>query len=362
MNNSEENKKCSEEDLRLLKRKIRVVDEGLSSEARTELWAKIESAIHRPRRVSVSFSMFLRYAAVVAILFTATLYIYTNSSSQEEVDYGSILSNTRLPDEASENVMVILGDKDKIEFEDKDVQVSHDEQGNMRVNQKQIDLPESSAREYNQLIVPHGKTTRVTLSDGSSIWANSGTKLVYPAVFASEKREIYVEGEIYLEVARNEKHPFVVKTDMMEVNVLGTSFNVSAYKNDKQQFVALATGSVAVKVTNKKNATTMKPNQLYTLEKNTFATKVEDADIYEYICWKDGFLIFRNESLTDVLKKIERYYNVVLTFDPAEVSKVTVSGKLDLKSDIRETFRIISITAPIVYEKEGDVIKISVKQ
>ena len=129
-------------------------------------------------------------------------------------------------------------------------------------------------------------------------------------------------------------------------------------KNDKQQFVALATGSVAVKVANKKNTTTIKPNQLYTLEKSTFATRIEDADIYEYICWKDGFLIFHNESLADVLKKIERYYNVVLTFDPAEISKVTVSGKLDLKSDIRET----SITAPIEYDKEGDVIKISVKQ
>ena len=72
-------------------------------------------------------------------------------------------------------------------------------------------------------------------------------------------------------------------------------------------------------------------------------------------------LIFHNESLAEVLKKIERYYNVVQVFDPVEISKVTVSGKLDLKSDINETFRIISITAPIVYEKEENVIKISVK-
>lgn len=76
MNNSEENKKSSEEDLRLLKRKIRVVDEGLSSEAKAELWTKIESAIRRPKRMSVSFSMFLRYVAVVAILCIATYYIY----------------------------------------------------------------------------------------------------------------------------------------------------------------------------------------------------------------------------------------------------------------------------------------------
>lgn len=157
MNNSEENKKSSEEDLRLLKRKIRVVDEGLSSEAKAELWTKIESAIRRPKRMSVSFSMFLRYVAVVAILCIATYYIYTGLSPREEIDYNSILSNTQLPDDASNNVMVILGDKDKIEFEDKDVQVSHDEDGNMRVNQKQIDLPEPSRREYNQLIVPHGK-------------------------------------------------------------------------------------------------------------------------------------------------------------------------------------------------------------
>ena len=361
MSNSKENKQCSEEDLRFLKRRIKVFDEGLSSEDRKELWSKIEAAIHHRRRKIVSLSLFIRYAAVVAILFTATYYIYTNISFRKEVDYSSILSDTPLPDGALENVTVILGDKEKIEIEDKDVQVSHDEQGNMRVNKKKIDLPESSTHEYNQLIVPYGKTTQITLSDGSSIWANSGTKLVYPVVFASDKREIYVEGEIYLEVARNEKHPFVVKTDMTEVNVLGTSFNVSAYKNDKQQFVTLVTGSVVIKTTDKKKTTVIKPNQLYTFEKESHSTRLQEVDVNEYICWKDGFLIFHNESLAEVLKKIERYYNVVQVFDPVEISKVTVSGKLDLKSDINETFRIISITAPIVYEKEENVIKISVK-
>ena len=333
----------------------------MSSEDRKELWSKIEAAIHHRRRKTVSLSLFVRYAAVVAILFTATYYISTNISFRKEVDYSSILSDTPLPDGALENVTVILGDKEKIEIEDKDVQVSHDERGNMHVNKKKIDLSESSTHEYNQLIVPYGKTTRITLSDGSNIWANSGTKLVYPVVFASDKREIYVEGEIYLEVARNEKHPFVVKTDMTEVNVLGTSFNVSAYKNDKQQFVTLVTGSVAIKTTDKKNTTVIKPNQLYTYEKESHSARLQDVDVNEYICWKDGFLIFHNESLAEVLKKIERYYNVVLVFDPVETGKVTVSGKLDLKSDINETFRIISITAPIVYEKEENAIKISVK-
>lgn len=361
MSNSKENKQCSDEDLRLLKRRIKVLDEGLSSEDQKELWSKIEAAIHHRRRKTVSLSLFIRYAAVVAILFTATYYISTNISFRKEVDYSSILSDTPLPDGALENVTVILGDKEKIEIEDKDVQVSHDEQGNMHVNKKKIDLPESSTHEYNQLIVPYGKTTRITLSDGSNIWANSGTKLVYPVVFASDKREIYVEGEIYLEVARNEEHPFVVKTDMTEVNVLGTSFNVSAYKNDKQQFVTLVTGSVAIKVADKKNTTVIKPNQLYTFEKESHSARLQEVDVNEYICWKDGFLIFHNESLAEVLKKIERYYNVVLIFDPVEICKVTVSGKLDLKSDINETFRIISITAPIVYEKEENVIKISVK-
>ncbi|MEY8610825.1 FecR domain-containing protein [Parabacteroides segnis] len=361
MSNSKENKQCSEEDLRFLKRRIKVLDEGLSSEDRMELWSKIEAAIYHRRRKTVSLSLFIRYAAVVAILFTATYYISTNISSRKEVDYSSILSDTKLPDEMLENVTVILGDKEKIEIEDKDAQVSHDEHGNMRVNKKKIDRPKSSFHEYNQLIVPYGKTTQITLSDGSNIWANSGTKLVYPVVFASDKREIYVEGEIYLEVVRNEKHPFVVKTDMTEVNVLGTSFNVSAYKNDKQQFVTLVTGSVAIKTTDKKNTTVIKPNQLYTFEKESHSARLQEVDVNEYICWKDGFLIFHNESLAEVLKKIERYYNVVLVFDPVEISKVTVSGKLDLKSDINETFRIISITAPIVYEKEENVIKISVK-
>ena len=133
MSNSKENKQCSEEDLRLLKRRIKVLDEGLSSEDRMELWSKIEAAIYHRKRKTVSLSLFIRYVAVVAILFTATYYI-TNISFRKEVDYSSILSATQLPDGALENVTVILGDKEKIEVEDKDVLVSHDEYGNMCVN------------------------------------------------------------------------------------------------------------------------------------------------------------------------------------------------------------------------------------
>ncbi len=101
----------------------------------------------------------------------------------------------------------------------------------MTVNSEQ--LQESVTDEehsFNQLIVPNGKRSTLALEDGTKMWINAGSRVIYPNKFKKNKREIYVDGEVYMEVARDEERPFVVKTNMLDVQVLGTSFNVMAYK------------------------------------------------------------------------------------------------------------------------------------
>jgi hypothetical protein len=352
-------------DLKTILKGMKVVEKGMSEEEKKELWRKIEKA-SCPKKRSFRLLPFLRYSAIFLIVLTTSVYVYMNHKQKQDkpVDYQSFIPDSSAAGIQSGKVLIVLPNKEIIEMEESDVELMHDAEGKMSINSKVIErekTTEKTENEFNQLYVPYGKMTSIVMSDGTKVWVNSGTRVVYPPVFAGNKREIYVEGEIYLEVARNEKSPFIVKTDRMEISVLGTSFNVSAYKTDEKQSVVLVNGSVSIKEDKEKTATTIKPNQKYTFEKSTNISNVQEVDIFDYICWKYGFLSFKKEKLSAVLKKVERYYNVRIDYNASEIDRTTLSGKLDLKEDISETFRIISITAPIEYDMRNEVIKINVK-
>lgn len=341
-------------------RRLRVEEPKVSPEVKKEVWRNIEASTLKKK---LKLSLFFRYAAVVALLVATTLCLYFYGKEERKIDYRAIIAERFSNGKATENVIIVLPNNEKIEIEEKNAQLILDTEGKISVNSKKIKKEKQSVNTaaYYQVLVPYGKTSCIVMSDGTKVWVNSGSRVIYPAIFSNKQREIYVEGEVYLEVARKQDCPFVLKTEELEVNVLGTSFNVSAYKNDDFQSVVLATGSVSVKGIKQKENMTIKPNQKYTFKNDTKQFQLEDVDILSYISWKYGFLIFQNEKLKSVLKKIERYYDKPIFYNPAEMEHITVSGKLDLKENIEETFRIISITAPISYtiEKSGINIRIS---
>ena len=129
----------------------------------------------------------------------------------------------------------------------------------------------------------------------------------FPETFEKEKRVLYVNGEIYIEVAKHPQWPFYVKTNQMEVQVLGTSFGITAYDDEIFQTVVLKEGSVFVK-NNQGNGQTIQPNQCLMVEKEEMTVK--DVDVYDYISWIDGVLQFHEKSLQKVLNSLSRYYRV----------------------------------------------------
>lgn len=364
MRNNSENKKGNHNP-DVLGQRIKVIEKGLTKTDREELWNKIKTAAYGRKNISF-FKRFLPYivAACLGGAVAVYSYMFYLMPASPSIDYLSLAIDTL--ETIQDNVTVILPDQKKIEVDDKDVELVCDTQGRMKVNTKVIEpvkpVNNRLQQELTQVVVPYGKTTRLQLSDGTRIWINSGSRVIYPLVFNDKRREIFVDGEAYLEVAHNEQIPFIVKTDLLEITVQGTAFNVSAYKNDNDYSVILATGSVSVKEASKKAKVTIKPNQKYTYDRTTQTSDLQNVDVLNYISWKEGFLYFRNESLSDVLKKVERYYNIPLDYDPIVLSRTTLSGKLDLKENIEETFRIIATTAPIDYVVRNDKIEINVKQ
>lgn len=210
----------------------------------------------------------------------------------------------------------------------------------------------------NKLIVPYGKRSSLLLSDGSKIWINSGSELEFPSVFNSNKREIKVKGEIYIEVAKKDKQDFYVHTDQVSVKVLGTIFNVSSYKEDACASVVLVKGSVEA-TTPTGITRRLRPEQMMTVSGNDVA--IQKVNVSYFTSWKDGQLYFNGELLGNILRKLARYYAVEMIFDE-KIGEQRCSGKLVLMDDIEEVLKNISIISPVTYRKNNNQIKIEMRK
>lgn len=234
------------------------------------------------------------------------------------------------------------------------VTIDSDVQGKVVVGEaSSSDKTTSPVLDFNQIMVPAGKRTHLTLSDGTRIWINSGSRLVYPECFGKDRREVFLEGEAYFEVAHNESSPFYVSTGNCDVCVRGTVFDVSAYQNRNETFVVLVNGSV--QVDNHNGAVTpLKPGQIVKLQGSEMSEPMV-ADISPYISWVKDYLIFKNEKLGIALEKIGRQYGKTFLLAPG-ISEYCVSGKLYLKEDLSSVLKTIAFSLPVSFEDHNESI------
>lgn len=164
---------------------------------------------------------------------------------------------------------------------------------------------------YNTLNVPYGKTFKVQLSDGSFVHLNAGTQLKYPKQFPGSERRVYLEGEAYFEVTHDEDRPFIVETSSSTTQVLGTSFNVSAYVDDQWSATVLVEGSVIVsEVDSTKASVKLSPGHMALWDSVTKKINVLEVETTEYTSWMEGDLVFESRTFEDMLRVLERKYNV----------------------------------------------------
>ena len=255
---------------------------------------------------------------------------------------------------------LFLNDGKKVSIYKEEPSIIYDNGGNQiivdsvqKISQEIVD--EKSV--YNTLVVPYGKRTQLTLSDGSIVWLNSGSKLVYPANM-KEKRNVYIEGEAVFEVTHSEQHPFLVSTKDFEIKVLGTVFNVSAYPDDKVSSTVLEKGKIELTPNNKSifrsNKLTIQPGTmaLYNPDEKLFYQ--QQVDPKNYLSWRDGYFIFKNENLGNILKKLERYYNIEIVLNNIGLEKENFSGQLNLKDSPEEVLKVIAKATPLKIKKSSN--------
>ena len=311
----------------------------------------------KPRSKIIVMKNWLKYAAMAAIIVSASVIVsqmLQQSPDIAESAQDNIIGNIH----EESDIQLVVGDKIISYKQDIDIELS--DKGEISIDNEVVNKDNSSnSKVMNKIVVPHGKRSKMRLSDNSVLWLNSGTTVEFPSQFDSYKREIILtKGECFLEVTTDSSRPFYVQTNKMKVKVHGTSFNVSAYENEHQN-VVLIEGSVSIETKNNATPIYIEPNEQALIEDNNTITK-RKVDTELFTSWRDGYFLFQNTPMTEVLKHLERYYNLSFDYDNSKsIANLKCSGKLIMSNKIESVMRSISILTSTDFSIENKTITIT---
>lgn len=296
----------------------------------------IPKANERNNTIKKLLPNILKYAAVFVGVLLLGYSIYYSTQYREKADY---------PLDAPQITLQL--DDGSIQIVQENVRTPIlDTKGNkisIQEDNKLLYSKDSEIKEliYNTLVVPYGKTFKVELSDGTLVTLNSGTRFKYPIHFIQDNnRTVFLDGEAFFDVTEDATHPFIVKTTNMNIEVLGTRFNVSSYLDDEKDFTVLVDGKVLVSSTTiPENTTVLEPNQKASF--NNSKLDVIDVHVDKYVAWIQGQLIFKEDSFKVIINKLERKFNlkIINNYSDLEEIIITASFRTENIEQILETFK-----------------------
>lgn len=204
---------------------------------------------------------------------------------------------------------------------------------------------------YNTMSTPKGRQYKMQLADGTMVWLNSASSIKYPVIFNKEERYVEVSGEVYFEVAKNKKQPFKVNvSNRMNVEVLGTHFNINAYDNEPDINATLLEGSV--KVADKNNNVILKPGQQALLNNRPEIIVRNAVDLDQIMAWKNGLFNFEGLSFEEAMNQLERWYNIQVVYEK-NVPDIRFGGKLQRSLSLNDLLDILEKTCVKFKLEEG---------
>lgn len=290
-------------------------------------------------------------AAAVLLAISTALFIYTNldlgMSGRENHDVGP----------GGHKATLILANGEKINLTDaangsivnqSGIQITKSEDGQIVYNVS-ASVKHVSDADYNTIETPIGGQYQVNLSDGTRVWLNAGSSLRYPLKFSGTERKVELTGEGYFEVAHNKALPFKVESLGQMVEVLGTHFNVSAYRDEKVVKTTLLEGSV--RLSHENSRVVLSPGQQSQLV-NEKINVVNGIDLEDVIAWKNGYFKF-NENLTSIMSKVSRWYDVEVIYQMKPDPNLTFSGKISRAKNISAILKGIEFSGDVHFRIEG---------
>jgi len=294
-----------------------------------ELKSRISKEEYKAKRTHILLNT-LKYAAVFCLIFGLGYYSSINSESLDEPQKIIPKSNDIVL--TSDDSKVVL-EKDDNKTDDKKIisKINLIQKSDQLIYDNNIDIKELV---YHSLKVPYGKRFNVVFSDGSKAYLNSGSFIRYPVKFIEDKkREVFLEGEAFFDVTENKNELFIVNSNGINVEVYGTKFNVRNYSEDFNSDIVLVEGSVGINNSEVSELTMLKPGFKGSVDKENFRVETSKVNTKIYTSWIDGEVIFRNETFSQILKKLERLYNVTIINNKNESLDEVFNAAIDVENE-----------------------------
>lgn len=324
-------------------------------------WKRIRREI-TPTRV-YRWKQVARYAALLVLCLSAALSTLLISRNQvlnspqvvsEKVSVTPGGSKACLITESGEQIELVANKSFMLKQE-------HGMVINAANNMLKVELSDSTAAvdSYKTIAVPIGGEYRLELSDGTVVWLNSDTRLRFPMYFGKGKRVVYLDGEACFDVAHDASSPFIVSMGGVDVRVLGTLFNVKAYASDPVIYTTLAQGAVKAINRQKNQTMVLVPNQQCLFHKDNLSMEVKKVDASVYLGWTKGHFVFENETLEEIMKQLERWYDVSVFYRNPEVKQYRFTGDIDRFDNISTILEMIQVTYNVRFMIKNKTITVS---
>ena len=216
---------------------------------------------------------------------------------------------------------------------------------------------ESESVVYNKLEIPRGGEFCLTLSDGTRVWLNSETSIQYPVAFGAKERRVFVQGEAYFEVAKDAKKPFTVQFMSSSVTVLGTSFNIRAYPEEKRSQTTLAEGSV--RIYSPGSSMLLKPGEQAEVSALSGEMVKQEVEVKSFTSRKDGRFVFEQQPLEDIMRTLERWYDIRVIFKDEGAKRISLSGNMKRYGDFSQVMKMLQMTGDVRFELHGNDVYIT---
>ncbi len=301
----------------------------------------------------------MKYAAIFVGII-ATTYFFKDNIFTKSVETTPIIVDTNVIEPGTDKAKLTLGDGSQIALEKGESLKTQNASSNGEEIIYKANQGNAKELAYNHLTIPRGGQFYIVLSDGTRVWLNSETQLKYPVSFIDGKaRQVeLVYGEAYFEVSPSTEHKgakFKVLNQSQEIEVLGTEFNIKAYRDETSIYTTLVEGRVSVNYENRKQ--NLMPNQQSSLDINTKNFLVREVDVYNEISWKEGVFSFERKPLKEIMKVLSRWYDVDIIFDNKSLEEVKFFGVLGKDQKIEEILETIKNFKIIeAYEIKGKTI------
>lgn len=322
------------------------------------LYQDIQGSVRRRHVLMQKRSILLKSAAAILVVLSASLLIL-NRQSEKNISEDILVQNVQTENDVapgSNKATLILGSGSKIILDQQHKGfIAREGSAEIdKVNDGQLLYRAQNSSDAvsvnNTIIVPRGGQYQVVLPDGSKVWLNASSSLKFPTNFSGNERLVELKGEGYFEVARNESKPFKVKTSTMEVEVLGTHFNVNAYADEPVIETTLVEGKV--KVSHGAVSKILHPGQQAKVKNNEADGQVlvQQADMQRALAWKNGIFVFHDSNLQDIMRQLERWYDIEVE---GEIPDEQFNGIISRNVNLSQILRMIEVTSDFRFKIEG---------